>query len=214
MRSLFFAALTTAAIIPIAAVSAQSGDSAQPSITLYELPAYLGRTVTITASTPDLKSAGFANRAQSARVTGKWQVCPAVNFAGSCRILNADAPVLRRATVTSIRPVVDATTSSSSAGTNSTGSGSGNSKLNLDDFDVSAGVEGQDVAFFARPTIGNSDVSAGTNDRAAADAFCKRAGYAGSLNAGRARTQTSNLIDVSAASRARGYALRDVLCRR
>src|SRR5688572_18962398 len=87
---LSLAALVLGAVMPAAA---QTGDNG--SITLYEYPAYLGRSVTITRATSDLASVGFARRAQSARVTGSWEVCPQPAYKGTCQALNANAQVLQ-----------------------------------------------------------------------------------------------------------------------
>lgn len=210
MRILLFA---TAALAPIAALHAQSSP---PSITFYELPAYLGRSVTATEGTPNLTNQSFANRARSARVIGEWQVCPQASYAGTCRTLTSDSPVLKKSSVVSVRP----TGASATAATTTTGSAAagaaaaGGTAIDIDSLDASAGTEGQDVSFFAQPALSGSGVSAGSNDMAAASAFCKMAGYSTAAYAARARTQTSGLIDVNGKVRTRGFPLRDVLCRR
>lgn len=210
MRTALFIA---AAVAPLAAAGAQSPSA---SITFYELPAYIGRSVTVTTDTPDLATQGFAKRAQSARVVGEWQVCPQSGFAGSCQTLNADQPLLRKSAVASARRsgASTQTASSSTTGNASTATASTATAIDLDALDASAGTEGQDVAFFATPMLSGTAVSAGSNDTAAGTAFCKAAGYATAAYAGRARVQTSNIIDMTAKVKTRGFALRDVLCRR
>lgn len=202
----------------IAASSAllAAGASAQtaPRITLYELPGYLGRSVTISEETPDLADQSFASRARSARVTGEWRICPAVEFGGSCRTVSSDQPLLTRSQVVSLRPAASTGAGSSTGSGTGTGSAGSSAALDLDALDVGTGTEGQDATFYPRPTLGGSEVSAGTNDIAAASAFCRLAGGSNASAAARARTQASNLVDVNARSRVRGYALRDVLCRR
>lgn len=203
-------------ILAASAALLAAGASAQtaPRLVLYELPGYLGRSVTITTEAPDLAEQSFANRARSARVTGEWRICPSADYGGSCRTVSSDQPLLSRNQVASVQPAdLAGAGSTGSTGTGSTASARGGA-VDLDALDVGAGTEGQDSIFYARPTIGNSEVSAGTNDLAAASAFCKAAGATSASAAGRARTQASNLIDVNARSRVRGYGLRDVLCRR
>ena len=211
MRPVVLAALALFAATP---ALAQTG-----SVTLFELPLYAGRSVTITSATPDLAAQTFARRAQSARVTGSWQFCPEVNYGGTCRTVTGNQRALAllgaAGAVSSLRTTADAaaapvgTTTTTAATTASAGTA-----VNIADMDVDAGTEGQDTAYFARPALARNEVSAGTNDKVAADAFCKAAGFGTSAYAGRARAQTSNLIDLSASTRVRGFALRDVLCRR
>lgn len=211
MRPVVLAALALFAATP---ALAQTG-----SVTLFELPLYAGRSVTITSATPDLAAQTFARRAQSARVTGSWQFCPEVNYGGTCRTVTGNQRALAllgaAGAVSSLRTTADAaaapagTTTTTAATTASAGTA-----FNIADMDVDAGTEGQDTAYFARPALARNEVSAGTNDKVAADAFCKAAGFGTSAYAGRARAQTSNLIDLSASTRVRGFALRDVLCRR
>lgn len=202
----------------IAAVPA-AAQTAAGSITFYELPAYLGRSETVTTETKGLAASSIARRAQSARVTGSWTVCPTENFAGSCTTLTTDVPSLAlvglNKKIVSLRPAAAGPASTSA----STGSASGTpaapaTAVNLADLDADAGVEGQDTAFFARPAFGNVQVAAGTNDRTAADAFCKQAGYTSSLYAGRARAQASGIIDITTSTKVRSFPLRDVLCRK
>jgi len=205
MRTAFL--LAFAAALPLAGASAQTTTSTTASITLYELPAYLGRSVTITSATTDLATLSFARRAQSARVRGEWEVCPQIAYQGTCRTLNANVPVLSRSAAVSLRPA----SATQQPGEVTLGAAA---SIDLESLDADDGTEGQDTAFFARPAFAGVQVSAGSNDRAAADLFCSRAGFGGSAYASRARVQASNLIDLSARVRVRGYALRDVLCRR
>lgn len=200
-----------ASILAVAMLGIASGASAQTapaaSMTLFELPGYLGRSVTITADTTDLAS---QLRARSARVTGSWQVCPQANYAGTCRTITANQPLLNPIPI-SVRTSSSATATTGTATTTATATGTA---VDVASLDVAGGTEGQDVTFFARPTLSGSEVSAGSNDLAAATAFCKLAGATSATAAGRARAQTSNLVDVTAAARVRGFALRDVVCRR
>lgn len=209
MRGISLTALSLLLATPAVA------QTAAPSMTLFELPGYLGRSVTITADTPDLAKEGFAKRAQSARVTGSWQVCPAVTFAGACQTLNGNMPILKKAQIASVRPTPSAAIgASAAAGSQGTRTPATAAALDLDALDVGAGTEGQDVFFYARPSLSGSEIAAGTNDVTAATAFCKLAGQSTANSAGRTRVQASNLIDVASKTKVRGFALRDVVCRR
>ena len=167
--------------------------------------------MTVTADTPDVATQGVAARARSARVKGSWQFCPQVNFAGTCRTVTGNQPLITPSQVRSVRASASATTGAAAAGTAATTT---SAAVDLQTLDVQGGADGQDVTFYARPTLGGSEVSAGSNDLAAATAFCRLAGASSATAAGRARVQASNLVDATAATRVRGYALRDVLCRR
>lgn len=191
------------------------------SVVLYELPAYLGRSVTISKATPDLSVVSFANRAQSAKITGEWQVCSAADYQGTCSTMTGNKKFLVGSQVTSLRTTADAkkaaTTAASSASTTTaatTASASAAATVDLEALDPDAGTEGQDVAFFARPALGGTQVSAGSNDTTSGTAFCKLAGYASASYAGRARVQATGLIDLSSKTKVRAFPLRDVLCRR
>jgi hypothetical protein len=220
--------------IMVAALLASTPALAQSSaITFYELPFFAGRSVTVTAATPDLATVGFARRAQSARVSGSWQVCPETKYAGTCQTLTGDQRALAifglGGVISSVRTTADATKASEDAAKATTpatttptpttpaagAAATGPTKVDLSALDAGRGTVGQDVAFFAVPKLGGSEVSTGTTDKAAGDAFCKAAGYTSSLHASRARVQASNLIDMAAATKGvRSYPLRDVLCTR
>lgn len=215
--------LATAALA--ACTAAPAFAQTTPSITFYELPAYLGKSVTVREPVANLVSTSIARRAQSARVTGDWTVCTAADYEGSCRQLSANAPALAitglAKKVVSLRPTEtgneeysDGTSTSASTGTATATATGAISAARLADLDVGAGTEGQDTEYFARPQLSTQQVSAGSSDRTSADAFCRLAGYASSAYSGRARVQTSNLLDAGTGATARGYALRDVLCRR
>lgn len=172
--------------------------------------------MTITAETPDLAKEGFAKRAQSARVTGSWQVCPAVTFAGACQTLNGNMPILKKSQVVSVRltPSAAASVTPAAGSQGAATPTSATAVLDLDALDVGAGTEGQDVFFYARPALSGSEIAAGTNDITAATAFCKLAGQSTASSAGRTRVQASNVIDIASKTKVRGFALRDVVCRR
>lgn len=203
MRTILAAGLILAAV-PAAAQPA-------PEITFYEYPAYLGRSVTVRSAIGELSAQSIVRRAGSARVTGEWTVCPEARFRGACRELTRSTPTLNlggsSGAIVSLRPAVDDRFDDA-------GEDAGDQRSALEDLDADAGVEGQDVAFFARPSFNGVQVGAGANDRAAATAFCEAAGYAAVIHAGRARVRAGNVIDSTTGSRLRAFPLRDVLCRR
>lgn len=204
-------ALAVALAAPAAAQTAST--TTNPQITLYELPGYLGRSVTVTAATADLAAQQFAARAQSARVTGEWQICSGKGYSGNCRTVTSNQPFLARSTAVSVRPA-GASATAGTAETTAAATAAGTA-LNLDALDAGGGTEGQDVTFFATPTLSGTQIAAGTNDLATATAFCKLAGAQSALSAGRTRVQSSGLIDLSARARdVRAFALRDVVCRK
>lgn len=213
MRTLILAAAAAVSVLP---ATARAQDN---SITFYEYPAYLGKSVTVTGPVPTLAATSIARRAQSARVTGSWTVCTAANYQGTCSELTANTPALLAIglarKILSFRPSEIAETESGTTATaTTTPPATGAAGVKLADLDVDAGVEGQDTEFYVRPALAKNEVAAGSNERTSADIFCKSAGYGASAYSARSRTQTSNLIDISTGTRVRGYALRDVLCRR
>lgn len=198
--------IATLALLGAAALAAPAAvgqTTAADSLSLFAAPAYLGRATALTTASPNLNVV-----VRSMRVRGSWDVCAEANYAGGCQTITANQPLINM-TVRSARPTPTSTTIGGTTPTASTTAG-----INLDTLDAAAGTTGQDVDFYVTPAFGGDQVSAGTNDRTAADAFCKRAGAVSSVYAGRSRVQASNLIDLSGATKVRGYALRDVLCRR
>jgi len=203
-------ALLLAAAAALSATAASAQTTSPGTVTLFELPGYLGRSVAVSADTPDLSA---QLRARSARVSGSWQFCPQASYAGTCRTVTANQPLLNPVPV-SIRSTASTTGTTAATPATPATSATATAAIDLSALDAAGGTDGQDVTFFARPTLSGSEVSAGTNDLAAATAFCKLAGATSATAAGRARVQASNLIDVTAATRVRGAALRDVVCRR
>lgn len=197
---------TSLALFALGLATAATAQTSTGTLTAFSLPGYLGTRTALTTATPSTTLA-----ARSLRVTGSWQVCSAVDYAGTCETITASQP-FSRLTIRSARPSPNATTATATP-TAST-SVAAAATINLDALDPGAGTNGQDVEFYAQPAFGSDQVSAGTNDKTAADAFCKRAGATNSVYASRGRVQVSNLIDLATATRVRAYPLRDVLCRR
>lgn len=212
MRASITYPLTLIAALAGTTALAQSGGSsaeqAASSVSIHLLPAYVGGATTLTAATPNTSIA-----ARSVRVTGSWQLCSAVNYAGTCQTVTADQPLYRGPAIRSARPTPGSTSAANPAASASATAGA-TAKLDLDALDTGNGTTGQDVDFYATPAFGSDQVSASTNDKTAGDAFCKRAGASSSAYASRGRVQQSNLIDLATATKVRGFPLRDVLCRR
>jgi hypothetical protein len=222
---------TARALLPACAIligAAPALAQTTDSITLYEFPAFFGRSVTITSATPDLAAQSFAKTARSARVTGSWTACRAATYAGTCTLLTSDQPTLFLVgldkAIVSLRPTNAAATAAPTTGTAASGTttpatgvpatASTPEKVNIEALDVDAGSRGQDTAYFPRPSLSKTQLSAGTSDKAAGDAFCKIAGYSTSVYAARGLTQQSGLIDAATSTKVRGFPLRDVLCHR
>jgi len=66
----------------------------QPSATLYELPNFQGRSITIRGQDSNLDGDGFNDRARSARFEGAWRVCGDANYGGYCQTLSGNVPAL------------------------------------------------------------------------------------------------------------------------
>lgn len=97
-------------------VNASGGDVGGPrppgggrtQIILYSLPNYRGDYRAFNSPVVDIRAVDFNDRAQSARVTGAWQVCQDVNFV-RCRPVSGDWPTLASAglagKISSLRPM-------------------------------------------------------------------------------------------------------------
>lgn len=79
-----------------AAVSAQAQPTGGARATLYELPNFQGRSITIVRSNDNLANSGFNDRAQSAHFDGDWTVCSDADFRGNCQTLSGDVANLNR----------------------------------------------------------------------------------------------------------------------
>lgn len=66
----------------------------QVSLTLYDSRNFRGRSQTFSDSAATV--GGMANRSESLRVSGRWQVCDGVSFSGRCVEVSQDVADLRR----------------------------------------------------------------------------------------------------------------------
>ncbi len=102
---------TSIIAIAIVAGLAAAPAAARPTITLYSAPNYQGKSITIDRPVRDLDRHDwdFGDRAQSAQVRGRWQLCAAKDFQGDCITLRHDAPRLKdydmNRRVDSVRPL-------------------------------------------------------------------------------------------------------------
>jgi hypothetical protein len=79
-----YALLTAAALAALLATPA----AARPWIVLYSAPNFQGSSVEIDHPVRDLDNYGFGDRAQSARVYGRWLACASTDFRGDCVTLD------------------------------------------------------------------------------------------------------------------------------
>ncbi len=72
----------------------RGGDAADnPTLTLYDLPGYEGRSITLDGDAPDLRWVQFNDLTSSYSFSGgRWEVCLEPNFRGSCHLVDVDHP--------------------------------------------------------------------------------------------------------------------------
>jgi hypothetical protein len=168
-----------AALAMAGAASAQPyGGRGAPQATLYELPNFQGRSITITGSTPDLGQWRFNDRAQSARFSGTWRACEHDNFRGRCQEIRGEVADLTTfglmAQISSLEP---AGFGGPGGGGGFPGRGDGWGPPGPGGRDA-RGFDGTRTVFFPRPTVRGLDLAAGRNG---ADTFCRRQGLGPSV---------------------------------
>ncbi|MBW3560529.1 MAG: beta/gamma crystallin family protein [Proteobacteria bacterium] len=202
-----------------------------PSITFYEGENFTGRQVTIYGEERDFSRIGFNDRARSARTSGSFTVCDDSEFRGRCERLTGSIRSLDRLGLNARISSVRAEQGGGFAGGGYVDDDDRYEQDNRyerdgygrddrdDDFRPGSGraygaprrdgVQGRSVVFFARPSIGGSDVAA--RGQSSADQFCRASGHGSAVyfNQGersrRAVDQDGRLVEAPA--------LRDVLCR-
>ena len=200
---------TTTTLAALAVLTLAGAAQAQrgPGVaTLYELPNFQGRSVTITESAPDLGRWRFNDRAQSARFEGRWRVCEHDEFKGRCQEISGPVPDLTTyglfGQISSMEPAYRG-----GGGGGYPGPGGGGFPPPGRD---PRGVEGTRTVFIPRPTIGGLDVAASER---AADVYCRRQGYGAAVwydsseRAGQAIGPEGQFVG-------RSSVLRDLLCRK
>lgn len=73
------------------------GQNRAPTATLYELPNFQGRQMTVTATAENLAPMNFNDIAQSARLQGRWRVCENSGYRGKCQDLSGQVADLNAA---------------------------------------------------------------------------------------------------------------------
>lgn len=186
----------------VAALTFATMAQAQPyggrgvSATLYEFPNFQGRQYRVTGETTNLPRQ-FNDQARSARFEGRWQVCENADFGGRCVELSGDMPELNSVglaeRVSSLRPM----------GRNGGWSGVGGRP-------GGRGVEGARTVFYAYPTIGGSDIAAGSTS---ANEFCRRNGHGAAVHYDSSE-RSSRAVDWNGRPVGSSTVLRDLLCRK
>lgn len=198
-------AMTAALAMGAGAAHAQRGGAAA---TLYELPNFQGRSVTITQSAPDLGDWRFNDRAQSARFQGRWLICEHDDFRGRCQEVRGDVADLTTyglmGQISSLAPAGGGfgggrpDDGRPGGGWGPPGPGGRDAR----------GVDGERTVFFPRPTVRGLDLAAGRNG---ADTFCRRQGlgpsvwFDSSVRASQALGPEGELVG-------RSPVIRDLLC--
>ena len=209
MKTVLFA--TAAAILALAGpAAAQRGPGGASmggasvgggaSITLFEAPNYQGPSRTFSADVQNMADQGFNDRAQSARVQGRWRVCEDSRLRGRCVELSGDVPDLAQIRLTvAISSIEDLNRRGGGpsggyggggygqGGPGGFGNGPGGGYGGGPRPNPGPALEGRTASFFPNPPAG---------PYRNADDFCRRMGFSGVIYADD-----------------RGQ-MRDVLCRR
>ena len=212
MARVMAALLATAIVVGASSADAQDRKrhrTGEPSITLFELPNYEGRSMSLYADTPNLADQGFNDRARSARIEGSWRLCEDKNYRSRCEPFANDvrdfAAYDFNNRISSVQQVGGRPGRPGFEGPAYGGPGFERPVAGRD------GVEGRGVVFFRRPSLNGVDVAA--QGQASADAFCREVGLGGSVYFDE-RERARTVVDASGRTYANAPALRDVLCRR
>lgn len=199
--------LAAAAVLSVASAAAaqdwRGGPPPPPRATLYELPGFQGRQISITAYGDNLAGMGFNDIAQSARFEGRWRVCEDSGFRGKCQDLTGDVPDLAAAGMTQkISSLQGYLEGAWRRGADWRGGWNGR--------DAARPYEGARNVMFPYPSVAGFDIAANSS---AANAFCRSMGlsssayYDGGERAPRALDQEGRYVGDTGV-------LRDVLCRK
>jgi hypothetical protein len=99
MASVLRAVIAGLGLLALASAAAAQGPGPRttpplPRVTLYELPDFQGRQITVVAASDNLASMNFNDQAQSARFEGGWRVCEDSGYRGKCKDVAGDVPNL------------------------------------------------------------------------------------------------------------------------
>lgn len=199
-------ALILAAALTALAAAAPASAQGIGTATLYELPNFQGRSVTITQGSSDLGDYKWNDRAQSAKFNGPWRACEHDKFEGRCQTIRGDVADLTTyglmAQISSMEPAGGPRPQPGPGPGPRPGPGDGR-------FDT-RGVEGNRTVFFPRPTVRGMDLAAGDRN---ADTFCRRQGLGDAVwfdDSERARQAIGPEGQVTG----RSPIIRDLLCRK
>ncbi len=202
---------TMAAGMAVLAIAGQTsaqgwrgGPPPPPRATLYELPGFQGRQVTLTAYGDNLANLSFNDIAQSARFEGRWRVCEDSRFRGRCQDLGGEVPDLAAVGMTqkisSLQGYLEGAWSNVGGWRGGGWSGAQEARP----------YEGARNVLFPYPSVAGFDIA---GESAAADAFCRSMGLGSSAyydsgeHAPRALDQEGRYVGDTGV-------LRDVLCRK
>ncbi|WP_304177119.1 beta/gamma crystallin-related protein [Phenylobacterium aquaticum] len=206
------AVLASLALVAVAsAAEAQpqpTGHAAPPSsprVTLYELPNFQGRQITLAAAVDDLSSLNFNDAAQSARFEGRWRVCEDSDYRGKCKDVGGDVPDLARvgmgAKISSMQAYLEGAWDRGSAWSPG---GSWNGVQGGRPYEGATGV------LFAYPSVAGFDIAASGSS---ANAFC-RSVELGSASYYDSSQRAAQALDVGGRFVGETAILRDVFCRK
>jgi hypothetical protein len=178
----------------------------EPSITLYELPDFQGRSLTFYFDVPNLADQSFNDRARSARIEGSWRLCGDKNYRSRCEPFATDVRDFGQYDfsnqISSLQMV---------GGRPGRPGFEGPAMLPERPAAGRDAVEGRSVVFFRRPSVDGMDVAA--LSPSSADEFCREVGLNSAVYSyGRDRAREA--VDSSGGVHRGVPVLRDVLCRR
>ena len=203
MRTLLAAAAVLAIAGAATAQDWRGGPPPPPRATLFELPNFQGRQVSVTAYGDNLAGMAFNDIAQSARFEGRWRVCEDSQFRGKCQDLTGSvsdlAAVGMAQKISSLQGYLEGAWS---RGANWRGGWNGRESARP--------YEGARNVLFPYPTVAGFDIA---GNGSAANAFCRSMGLSSSSyydsgeRAPRALDQEGRYVGDTGV-------LRDVLCRK
>jgi hypothetical protein len=206
--TLTLAAALAAIATAVPALAQSPSNQGRGTATLYELPNFQGRSITITQGSSDLGDYKWNDRAQSAKFNGPWRACEHDEFEGRCQTIRGEVADLTTyglmAQISSMEPAGGSRPTPGPGPGPRPGPGEGWGRFD------NRGVEGNRTVFFARPTVRGMDLAAGDRN---ADAFCRRKGLGDAVwfdDSDRARQAVGPEGQVTG----RSPVIRDLLCRK
>jgi hypothetical protein len=90
-------AIAAISVLSVSTISAPAMAQGRARLTLFSQHSLRGNRVTLTRSTPDLRTVGFNDVAASLRATGRWRVCEHIRYRGRCETVRGTRSSLRLA---------------------------------------------------------------------------------------------------------------------